>query len=75
MQDTQSNLRLSECQLRFMRIRRNHKADELISSSESYISTMTSEIIQSPEQAEETPANQTDISVGYTWVLSKSVKK
>ena len=36
---------------------------------------MTSEIMDSLEQAQETRADQTDISVGYTWVRSKSDKK
>lgn len=51
-----------------------HKADEPMNNSDSYISTMTSEIMESPEQAQETPADQTDISVGYTWVRPKSDK-
>lgn len=51
------------------------KADEPMNNCDSYISTMASEIMESPEQAQETSADQTDISVDYTWVRSKSDKK
>jgi hypothetical protein len=36
---------------------------------------MTSEIMEFPEQAQETLADQMVISVGYTWVRSKSDKR
>lgn len=51
MQHTRSNLHLRESQLRVMGVFLIHKADEPMNNSDSYIPTMTSEIMESPEQA------------------------